>query len=203
MVDVFFYIFIPTTTNMNIKNGSWLKIEDDIWYQNKKIQLKLDELFIVGDFDLKIWIPYGSDEVFEIFPRMIIKETSAIWKLNDDQIFLKIKNKLWENLSKNKTMFFILNRKQFQKNNNYWSKKLKSKYVYTTNAFIPKFNWNIKEFLKNIYENVENIRRNSIFNNNKEDIEKYKNVHFLNLNDKNNKCKKNYLKNTFLTKWNN
>ena len=181
----YYYIFIPTTSNQKIKNDYWLKINSENWFENNSVQLKLDEIFILQDFDLKIWSIFGANkDDFNPYPQLIMKETSNKWKLNDKKIFKEISSKFWENIFENKTMFFILNRKTFQNNSKYISKKLESKYVYCTHAFLPEFNEYIDHFFIELINITNDIRVNNKFNNKKELIEIYKKNHFNNIEDK-------------------
>ncbi|MGL5519965.1 MAG: hypothetical protein ACRDBR_00840 [Metamycoplasmataceae bacterium] len=193
------YIFIPTTSNLKIKNKYWLKINDYDWYQNKEIQLKLDEIFILQDFDLRIWKTIGEDYVCDHLPQMIIKETSNEWKL-EKKIFKTIWNKLYFNFSIHGTMFFILNRNRFQTSGEYFQKKLKSKFIYQTDAFIPEFNNDINIFFNNIINITNDIRVNKKFNNNFNHIKNYEKEHFINFNDKNIESKKIFFKKYFKDK---
>lgn len=134
------YLLIPTTIKNIRNNKSLLKIDSKNWYNNKNVYLKLDEIFILQDFDFRTWITLGEGKVCDWFPRLIVNSTINDWKLYNTNIWNQISEKLYKNLSKSRTMFFILDRNSFQFNSSYWTKKIRSKYVYNTNCFIPKWN---------------------------------------------------------------
>lgn len=179
----YIYFLVPTTTDVNLKNDSRLMIDSKDWYDSKDVIIKLDELFILQDFDFKIWIT--ENRVSDIWPQLMIDNTINKWKLLSEKVWEKIKFKLFENLFNNRVMFFILNRKIFQKNNNYWKKQLRSNHIYTTDAFIPEYNSKLDLFFNTIMYDIENIRINEKFNIKKMYIDEYKKNHF-----KNNELKK-------------
>lgn len=178
------YFLIPTTTNRNIKNDSFLKIESKDWFENKEVFLKLDEIFVMQDFDFRTWIQHSTGEVCDVMPRLIVDSTVGLWKLKDKNIWEKISFFLTDSFRKNRTMFFILDRMSFQDNNKYWRKKLKSKYVYNTNAFIPEWSENFDEFSSNVLDYINEIRINNNNKTKKEYLINYIDKHFDKQKDK-------------------
>ncbi len=111
--------------------------------------------------------------------KLIVNSTINEWKLSDENIWNQISQELYKNLRNNRTMFFILNRNSFQINNSYWAKKLKSKYVYNTNCFIPKWNDDYLElYFLEIKNKIDNIRIHKKNINDINDIIEYRNNHF-------------------------
>lgn len=121
---------------------------------------------------ISIWMQWNC----RLFSQMIIDSTSGIWRLQNNEIIRKIFDKLNKNLISNKTMFFILNRNIFQKNSSYWRNKLESKYIYTTNAFIPQYCNDPQIYLENILNDMDNIRIYNKFNNKEQSISKYREI---------------------------
>lgn len=178
------YLLIPTTTKYLKNNKSLLKINSKDWFDNKDIYLKLDEIFVLQDFDFKTWVTFGEGKVCDFYPKLNIYSTMNIWKLSNVNVWNKISEKLYENFKNCKTMFFILNRKCFQLNSNYWYKKIKSKYIYNTDAFIPEWHNDLEEFMFSILNKTNDIRCNGVNINNINLINKYKLNHFDINNDK-------------------
>lgn len=91
---------------------------------------------------------------------------------------------LYKNLRNNRTMFFILDGSSFQFNNSYWAKKIRSKYVYNTNCFIPKWNDDLALYFLEIKNKIDNIRIHKKNINDIKDIIEYRYNHFNTNEDK-------------------
>lgn len=173
-----YYLLIPTTTKCLEGNKSLLKIDYYDWFGNKDVYLKLDEIFIIEKHDFGIWIDSMTGKVSKHLPRLTIKKEPSNWRLTNSCIWSKIQMNLYNNLKNNNTMFFIIDRKSFQINNNYWVKKLNSNYVYNTIGFIPEWNENFQKYICEIVKKIDDIRIKGINSNKKEHLIKYMENHF-------------------------